>query len=68
MKQNISVKCKFGFINLAYCTEGSCYLLHYGTEKNPSGALSEEEVNEASMEQLVALVEKSQSQENPFLR
>lgn len=68
MKQTISVKCKFGLINLVYCADASCYLLYYPTETNPSGALTEEEVNGASMEQLVALVEKSQSQENPLLR
>ena len=45
------------------------YLLYNeGDYMNPVGTLSEEEVDGASMEQLVALVEKSQSEENPLLR
>ncbi len=67
----IPVTCKFGKIDIVYKgVEGTCMYLLYneGDYTNPVGTLSEEEVDGASMEQLVALVEKSQSEENPFLR
>lgn len=50
--------------------EDECGYLLYdeGDDTTPIGGLIDEEVEGASMEQLVALVEKSQSQENPFLR
>lgn len=69
----IPVTCKYGKINIVYedVYEGECVYLLYneGDDTNPIGGLTEEEeVNGASMEQLVALVEKSQSQENPLLR
>lgn len=51
------------------CTKVNvCICSTEGDYTNPIGGLTEEEVEGASMEQLVALVEKSQSQENPFLR
>jgi len=68
----IPVTCKYGKINIVYeeVYEGECVYLLYdeGDYTTPIGGLIDEEVEGASMEQLVALVEKSQSQENPLLR
>ena len=67
----IPVTCKFGKIDIVYKeVEGTCMYLLYneGDYMNPVGTLSEEEVDGASMEQLVALVAKAQSEENPLLR
>lgn len=68
----IPVACKYGKIDIVYedVYEGECVYLLYndGDYTNPIGGLTDEEVEGASMEQLVALVEKSQSEENPLLR
>ncbi len=64
----ISVTCKYGKINIVYEDECGYLLYDEGDDTTPIGGLIDEEVEGASMEQLVALVEKSQSQENPFLR
>lgn len=68
----IPITCKYGKINIVYkdVYEGECVYLLYneGDYTNPIGGLTEEEVEGASMAQLVALVERSQSQENPLLR
>ncbi len=68
----IPVTCKYGKIDIVHedVYEGECVYLLYneGDYTNPIGGLTDEEVEGASMEQLVALVEKSQSEENPLLR
>lgn len=64
----IPVTCKYGKINIVYEDECGYLLYDEGDDTTPIGGLIEDEVEGASMEQLVALVEKSQSQENPLLR
>ena len=68
----IPITCKYGKINIVYkdVYEGECVYLLYneGDYTNPIGGLTEEEEKGASIDQLVALAERSQSQENPLLR
>ena len=66
----IPVTCKYGKIDIVYedVYEGECVYLLYneGDYTNPIGGLADTDVEGASMEQLVALVEKSQSQKTRF--
>lgn len=68
----IPITCKYGKINIVYkdVYEGECVYLLYneGDYTNPIGGLTEEEEKGASIDQLVALAERLQSQENPLLR
>lgn len=66
MHKNISVTCSFGKVDIVWVDCG--YLLYDADGKIPIGGLTEEAVAGANQQQLVALVEKSQAQEIPFLR
>ncbi len=64
----IHVTCRYGTFNLVWYSHCGYLIFDAADPKTPVGGLTEAEVDGATMQQLIALVEKSQSQENPLLR
>lgn len=64
----IHVTCRYGTFNLVRYRDCGYLIFNAADPKTPVGGLTEAEVDGATMPQLIALVENSQSQEIPFLR